>query len=238
MIGCADNANSHGTIGIGVEGSSFSAILFKNVAPLCRNELYTPTNAEAVPAKTVLAPRQLLGYERLSNRGRVHLHLTQHPNALLTSWLVALSQLTNGMVGSVSLCRPGSAYLTSGTSTLGISWIWTLDQGGVNWVTRAKGNMAYEVRETLPLGKGPKILSDELVVISARTKAGPEFVRLVMVDGTERGMTFMTNDLEWSPQSVADHYRYRWELKVIFRQVKQTLQIADFFRTNENAVKW
>ena len=51
-------------------------------------------------------------------------------------------------------------------------------------------------------------------------------------------MTFMTNHLEWSPQSVADLYRSRWEIEVFFKQIKQTLQIADFLGNNENAVKW
>jgi hypothetical protein len=117
-----------------------------------------------------------------------------------------------------------------------------LDQRGVNWVTRAKDNMAYEVYKKLPVEKGSKILSDELVVLNETTKAGPEFVRLVRalveVDGKEREMTFMTNNLEWSPQSVADLYHCRWEIEVFFKQVKQTLQIADFLGNNENAVKW
>ena len=117
-----------------------------------------------------------------------------------------------------------------------------LDQRGVNWVTRAKDNMAYEVYQTLPVEKGSKILADEVVALRDAQTGWPEYVRLVRalveVDGKEREMTFMTNHLEWSPQSVADLYRSRWEIEVFFKQIKQTLQIADFLGNNENAVKW
>ena len=120
--------------------------------------------------------------------------------------------------------------------------LWDLDQRGVNWVTRAKDNMVFDVYRKLPVEKGSKILSDEVVVLKDGKKAGLEYVRLVRalveVDGKEREMTFMTNNLKWSPQSVADLYQCRWEIEVFFKQIKQTLQIADFLGNSENAVKW
>ena len=51
-------------------------------------------------------------------------------------------------------------------------------------------------------------------------------------------MTFLTNNLEWSAQSIADLYRCRWQIEVFFKQIKQTLQLADFLGTSANAVKW
>jgi len=41
----------------------------------------------------------------------------------------------------------------------------------------------------------------------------------------------LTNQLEWSAQSVVDLYRCRWEIEVFFKQIKQTLQVADFLVT-------
>jgi len=51
-------------------------------------------------------------------------------------------------------------------------------------------------------------------------------------------MTFLTNNLDWSPRTVADLYRCRWEIEVFFKQIKQTLQLADFLGHNANAVRW
>jgi IS4 transposase len=114
-----------------------------------------------------------------------------------------------------------------------------LDERGVFLVTRAKDNMAYEVVKQMPQSKDQKILADEIIVLSNPNKTAPELMRrivaMVEVDGQEREMTFLTNNLEWSPRSVADLYRCRWQIEVFF---KQTLQLADFLGHNANAVRW
>jgi IS4 transposase len=90
--------------------------------------------------------------------------------------------------------------------------------------------MAYEVIKAMPRSRDEKILKDEIVVLSDANKPAPELMRrivaLVEVDGEEREMTFLTNNLEWSPRSVADLYRCRWQIEVFFKQIKQTLQLG------------
>ncbi len=51
-------------------------------------------------------------------------------------------------------------------------------------------------------------------------------------------MEFLTNNLEWSAQSIAELYRCRWQIEVFFKQIKQTLQLADFLGTSANAIRW
>ncbi len=75
---------------------------------------------------------------------------------------------------------------------------------------------------------------DEVIVLSNEKKPAPELMRrilaLVEIDGKEREMTFLTNNLGWSPRSVADLYRCRWQIEVFFKQIKQTLQLGDFLK--------
>lgn len=117
-----------------------------------------------------------------------------------------------------------------------------LHQRGVHWVTRAKENMAYAVVQAMPASGNDKILRDEIVTLSHSGKPAPELMRrvvaLVEVDGQERELTFLTNHLQWSPRSVADLYRCRWQIEVFFKQIKQTLQLGDFLGHNANAVRW
>ena len=117
-----------------------------------------------------------------------------------------------------------------------------LDERGVFWVTRAKDNMAYDVVQRMPESKDPKIFRDEVILLSNPNKPAPELMRrlvaLVEIDGQEREMVFLTNNLQWSPRSVADLYRCRWQIEVFFKQIKQTLQLADFLGHNANAVRW
>ena len=51
-------------------------------------------------------------------------------------------------------------------------------------------------------------------------------------------MVFLTNNLQWSPQTIADLYRCRWSIEVFFKELKQTLQLADFLGHNASAVRW
>ena len=51
-------------------------------------------------------------------------------------------------------------------------------------------------------------------------------------------MSFITNNFEWSAVTICELYRARWGIEVFFKEIKQTLQLADFMGCNENAVRW
>jgi IS4 transposase len=122
--------------------------------------------------------------------------------------------------------------------------LWNLAERGVVWVTRAKENLQFQVLESYAVEAEGKIVSDELIGLKspASQKAYPDILRRVVawveVDGKERLMTFLTNQLTWSAQSVVELYRCRWRIEVFFKQIKQTLQLADFLGTSANAVRW
>ncbi len=122
--------------------------------------------------------------------------------------------------------------------------LWDLEHRGVIWVTRAKENLQFEVLASLPVKPGSKVVADELVGLKNpdSRRAYPELMRRVTawveVDGEERLMTFLTNQLTWSPETIAELYRCRWQIEVFFKQIKQTLQLADFLGTSANAVRW
>ena len=103
--------------------------------------------------------------------------------------------------------------------------LWNLEERGVFWVTRAKENLQFEVVESYPVKEGGKIVSDELVGLknAGSQKAYPELMRRVVawveVDGKERLMTFLTNQLTWSAESIAELYRCRWRIEVFFKQI-------------------
>jgi hypothetical protein len=114
----------------------------------------------------------------------------------------------------------------------------------VFWVTRAKDNLSYKVVKCLQKKPKGKILRDELIVLKSATsrQTYPDRLRrivaLVEVDGREQEMVFLSNNLEWSAESIVELYRCRWEIEVFFKQIKQTLQLADFLGTSANAVRW
>ncbi len=120
----------------------------------------------------------------------------------------------------------------------------TMDQEGVFWVCRAKSNMNYRVVETLNTTDNPCVLRDEVIELTTATshRAYPKRLRrvvaLVEVDGEDCELEFLSNHLEWSAWTVAELYRCRWDIEVFFKEIKQTIQLADFLGHNANAVRW
>jgi len=122
--------------------------------------------------------------------------------------------------------------------------LWDMEQREVIWVTRAKENLQFEVMQQMPVPEGGKVVTDELVGLTnpASQRKYPELMRRVTawveVEGKEQLMTFLTNQLTWSPATIVELYRCRWEIEVFFKQLKQTLQLTDFLGTSANAVRW
>ena len=114
----------------------------------------------------------------------------------------------------------------------------------VSWVTRAKENLEYRVCRKLQRGRVGNLRADERIELTSppSRKAYPNWMRrvvaLVEVDGQVREMVFLTHNLEWSPRTIADLYRCRWRIEVFFKELKQTLQLADFLGHNAHAVRW
>jgi hypothetical protein len=121
--------------------------------------------------------------------------------------------------------------------------LFSLDQRGVFWVTRSKDNMQYRIvgQHTVPKGD---IHGDCLIELTGQKsgEAYPDLMRLVVatveVNGKPKVMTFITNNMIWSPNSICDLYKSRWGIEVFFKQIKQTLQLADFLGHSENAMRW
>ena len=121
--------------------------------------------------------------------------------------------------------------------------MYDLDQRGIFWVMRSKDNMQYCVVGQHSEPKG-NIHGDYLIELTVE-KSGqnyPKLMRLVIatveVDGKPKLMTFITNNMAWAASSVCDLYRCRWGIEVFFKQIKQTLQLADFLGHSENAMRW
>jgi len=113
----------------------------------------------------------------------------------------------------------------------------------VFWVTRAKDDLPSRVVQKLQDDTDGHILRDDLIALTdpAAQHYPVELRRVtarVEVDGQLREMVFLTNNLAWSAQTIADLYRCRWGIETFFKELKQTLQLADFLGHSERAVKW
>ena len=136
-----------------------------------------------------------------------------------------------------------------------------LHQKGVIWVSRAKENMCckvmgqqlsdeesqqarhmYEAR--IFMGQQPIVLSDCRIKLTKDDTYAkyPNTIRMIEACVLQNGkpclMKFITHQFEWSAYSICELYLARWGIEVFFKEIKQTLQLADFLGTSENAIKW
>jgi len=174
------------------------------------------------------------------------LHLRLDLQSLLPRFAIvdlAPRHESSHLVGLCAQLQPGEIVIFD-KGFLSFGRLWELTQRGLFWVTRAKENQKYRViRRRLRRPEG-KILRDDLIRLTDPTTRQfyPQLLRRVVarveLKGQEVQMEFLTNHLEWAPQSVADLYRCRWDIEKFFRYLKQTVQLADFLGNSANAVHW
>ena len=106
---------------------------------------------------------------------------------------------------------------------------------------RAKSNTKYQRPYSHPTDKSRGIQCDQTVALTGVHSATdyPYHIRRVKYHDIQPGKSFnfLTNNFSISAQTVADLHRYRWQVELFFKWIKQHLRIKSFYGTSENAVK-
>lgn len=182
-------------------------------------------------------------HRRRKAAAKMHLRLDLH--SFLPEFVVVKSASSNDLVESCEACAgvKSGEIVVFDKAYVGFEHLYTLTKRGVFWVTRAKEKMHYETvgQHSEP---GGNIIRDVYIKLKdfRTSRRYPETLRLVEaiveVDNKPRIMTFITNNMQWAPISICDLYKSRWGIEVFFKEIKQTLQLADFMGYSENAVRW
>lgn len=122
-------------------------------------------------------------------------------------------------------------------------WWQKIDDCRAFFITRAKVNMRLRaishrhVRQRK--GDGFEIIADDAVVLASKGDSRlPIPLRRIKLR-RERGgiITLLTNDLARTAVEIAALYKSRWQIELLFRWIKQHLDIRKFLGTNDNAVR-
>ena len=70
-------------------------------------------------------------------------------------------------------------------------------------------------------------------------KKYPQYLRRIKYYNQEQDnkLVFLTNNFKLPAKTIADLYKYRWQIELFFKWVKQHLRIKVFYGTSANAVK-
>lgn len=115
-------------------------------------------------------------------------------------------------------------------------------QGSIWYVTRLKDNAVYEARKEYDLpDKTPSgILKDEKIVLYYGENKKKEHCtrRIAYWDSeNERLFEFICNNFELSAQKIALIYKQRWQIELLFKQLKHNFPLKYFLGDNENAIE-
>jgi putative transposase len=122
-------------------------------------------------------------------------------------------------------------------------WWQKINDCGAFFVTRPKVNMRLRATRHRPLrkrkGDGFKVLADDEVVLASKGNARlPIPLRRIKIKRENGGViTLITNDLDRSAIEIAALYKSRWQIELLFRWIKQHLDIRKFLGLNENAIR-
>ena len=122
---------------------------------------------------------------------------------------------------------------------------WTEKQ--IWFVTRMKDNAVYEVvqiiHETIiPEGKAG-VLKEEKINPCYKESAKSKDVKTLLLrrityrDDKGRLYVFITNNMALTDQDIADIYKQRWQIELLFKKMKQNFQLHCFYGESENAIR-
>lgn len=110
------------------------------------------------------------------------------------------------------------------------------------YVTRLKDNALYQAREEydIPDEADSGVLKDEEIVLyyGDNKKQVHRARRIAYWDNANKRLfEFITNNFELAAEKIALIYKKRWQIELLFKQLKQNFPLKYFLGDNENAIE-
>src|SRR5208283_2133768 len=174
-------------------------------------------------------------------KGAVKLHMLLDHDGYLPDFAVITDGKTHDVTTARHFTLPAGSIVAvdRGYYDFGLFARW--NNAGVFFVTRLKGNAAYEVVENRPLPQRGSVLADQIIRFTGsntRLKY-PGLLRRVVIwdEENQREIELLTNHLRFGATTIGQIYRDRWEIELFFKVIKQHLKIKTFVGTSPNALK-
>lgn len=122
-------------------------------------------------------------------------------------------------------------------------WWTQIDGAGATFVTRAKSRMRLRATKRRKprkiIGDGFRVIDDFEVRLASKGDSKLAIpLRRIRIRRENGGLiTLITNDRKRSAVEIATLYKIRWQVELLFRWIKQHLDIRKFLGNNENAVQ-
>jgi len=153
--------------------------------------------------------------------------------------------ITHGKVHDVNvldelLFEAGGIYIVD-RAYLDFARLHRIEEASAFFVTRTKKNFQFRRLYSHAADKASGVLCDQTVVLKGyySRKDYPDKLRRIRYFDADSGrlLVFLTNNFRLPALVIATLYRYRWQVELFFKWIKQHLRIKAFYGTTQNAVK-
>ena len=177
-------------------------------------------------------------------KGGIKVHTVIHANEGLPSDIKFTSAATNDsfMLKPSTLNR--GDIMAMDRAYIDYEKFEELTQRGVTYVTKLKKSLKYTIGKDVmyQTSNGLMEVRFQHVTFSKQIKGGDTITHnariVTYVDLRKHKLvSLLTNDMDSDPNEIIDIYRQRWEIELLFKQIKQNFPLKYFYGESENAIK-
>jgi hypothetical protein len=179
-------------------------------------------------------------------KGGIKVHANIHANEGVPSDIRFTSAATNDSFMLVPSNYAAGDILSIDRAYIDYTKFEELTKRGVTYVTKMKKNLVYTV-ESDRMYMSPTGLMEcreQRVTFTKHVKDGEDIVHhariVTYVDIKKtraRLVSLLTNDMEMGVEDIVAIYRKRWEIELLFKQLKQNFPLRYFYGESANAIK-
>src|SRR6266853_3192619 len=171
------------------------------------------------------------------------MHVVYHPGNDVPRCVEITPATVNDVeIGRQTELEAGATYVFD-KGYYHFGWWKKINAANAFFVTRAKVNTRLRktksryVRKTI--GDGFRIIDDADVMLASKGDSKlPIPLRRIKVKRDKGGtVTLITNDIDRTAVEIAALYKSRWQIELLFRWIKQHLNLRKFMGKNDNAIR-
>lgn len=177
-------------------------------------------------------------------KGGIKVHTVIHANEGVPSDIKFTSAATNDSF----MLRPSTLskgdIVAMDRAYIDYEKLEALTQRGVLYVTKMKKNLKYRIMEDCMYQTTDGLMEVRIqqVTFSKVLKGGETLIhhaRIITYADTKKRklVALLTNDMESDPNEIIEIYRKRWEIELLFKQIKQNFPLKYFYGESANAIK-
>lgn len=177
-------------------------------------------------------------------KGGIKVHTVIHANEGVPSDVRFTSAATNGSFMLKPVNFHDGDVLAMDRAYIDYAKLEELTERGVVYVTKMKKNLTYVLWEDIMWQNSMGLMEYRIrhVTFYKPVKDGGlirHHARIISYVDVKKHkvIDLLTNDMDAAPEEIVDIYRQRWEIELLFKQIKQNFPLRYFYGESGNAIK-